>query len=62
MPEEGKYSMSLDRCSRQKWLQDSKMDRIVTRGRLLIHLQKAPQLSKEWGEAHWSQPWAIFKG
>jgi hypothetical protein len=23
---------------------------MVTRGRLLIHLQKAPQLSKEWGE------------
>ncbi|MBN2254945.1 MAG: hypothetical protein JW736_04510, partial [Deltaproteobacteria bacterium] len=26
------------------------MDKMVTRGRLSIHLQKAPQLSKEWGE------------
>jgi hypothetical protein len=34
-----------------KWLQGSKMDKMTTRGRLSIHLQKAPQLSKEWGEA-----------
>jgi len=33
-----------------KWLQGSKTDRIVTRGRFLIHLQKASQLSKEWEE------------
>jgi hypothetical protein len=26
------------------------MDKMVTRGRLSIHLQKASQLSKEWGE------------
>jgi len=28
------------------------MDKMVTRGRLSIHLQKAPKLSKEWGEGH----------
>jgi hypothetical protein len=35
-----------------KWLSAFKMDKMVTRGRLSIHLQKAPQLSKEWGEGH----------
>jgi hypothetical protein len=33
-----------------KWLSAFKMDKMVTRGRLSVHLQKAPQLSKEWGE------------
>ena len=33
-----------------KWLSAFKMDKIVTRGRLSIHLQEAPKLSKEWGE------------
>jgi hypothetical protein len=33
-----------------KWLLAFKMDKMVTRGRLSIHLQEAPQLSKEWGE------------
>jgi len=31
------------------------MDKMVTRGRLLIHLQEAPKLSKEWGEGHEAQ-------
>jgi hypothetical protein len=26
------------------------MNKMVTRGRLSIHLQEAPKLSKEWGE------------
>jgi hypothetical protein len=34
-----------------KWLSAFKMDKMVTRGRLSIHLQKAPKLSKEWGES-----------
>jgi len=33
-----------------KWPSAFKMDKMVTRGRLSVHLQKAPQLSKEWGE------------
>ena len=33
-----------------KWLSDAKMDKMVTRGRLSIHLQEALKLSKEWGE------------
>jgi hypothetical protein len=33
-----------------KWLLDFKMDKMVKRGRLSIHLQEAPKLSKEWGE------------
>ena len=33
-----------------KWLSAFKMDKMVTRGRLSIHLQEAPKLSKEWGE------------
>jgi hypothetical protein len=33
-----------------KWLWDFKMDKMVKRGRLSIHLQEAPKLSKEWGE------------
>ena len=36
-------------ASTEKWLFGSKMDKMVTRGRLLIHLQNASQLSKEWG-------------
>jgi hypothetical protein len=31
-----------------KWLSAFKRDKMVTRGRLSIHLQKAPKLSKEW--------------
>ena len=27
-----------------------KIDKMITRGRLSIHLQEAPKLSKEWGE------------
>ena len=33
-----------------KWLSAFKMDKMVTRGRLSIHLQEALKLSKEWGE------------
>ena len=33
-----------------KWLWAFKMDKMVTRGRLPIHLQEAPKLSNEWGE------------
>ena len=33
-----------------KWPSAFKMDKMVTRGRLSVHPQKAPQLSKEWGE------------
>jgi hypothetical protein len=33
-----------------KWLSAFKMDKMVIRGRLPIHLQEAPKLSKEWGE------------
>jgi len=33
-----------------KWLSDAKMDKMVTRGGLSIHLQEALKLSKEWGE------------
>jgi len=40
-----------------KWLSAFKIDKMVTRGRLSIHLQEAPQLSKEWGEGH-AQSWA----
>jgi len=31
-----------------KWLSAFKMNKMVTRGRLSIHLQEAPKLSKEW--------------
>jgi hypothetical protein len=34
----------------KKWLWDFKMDKMVKRGKLSIHLQKASKLSKEWGE------------
>jgi hypothetical protein len=30
-----------------------KIDKMVTRGRLSIHLQEAPKLSKEWGEGQY---------
>jgi len=33
-----------------KWLLAFKIDKMFTRGRLSIHLQEAPKLSKEWGE------------
>ena len=33
-----------------KWLSAFKTDKMVKRGGLSIHLQKAPKLSKEWGE------------
>jgi hypothetical protein len=33
-----------------KWLSAFKMEKMVTRGRLSIHLQEAPKLYKEWGE------------
>jgi hypothetical protein len=33
-----------------KWQSAFKMDKMVKRGRLSIHLQNASQLSKEWGE------------
>jgi len=33
-----------------KWLLAFNIDKMVTRGRLSVHLQKAPKLSKEWGE------------
>jgi hypothetical protein len=36
----------------KKWLWGSKMDKMVTRGRLSIHLKNASKLSKEWGEGH----------
>ena len=35
-----------------KWLMAFKIDKMVTRGRLSIHLQEAPKLSKERGEGH----------
>jgi len=35
-----------------KWLSAFKTDKMVTEGRLSIHLQEAPKLSKEWGEGH----------
>jgi hypothetical protein len=35
-----------------KWQAAFKMDKMVKRGRLSIHLQNASQLSKEWGEGH----------
>jgi hypothetical protein len=38
-----------------KWLSDAKMDKIITRGRLSIHLQEALKLSKEWGEGQLPQ-------
>ena len=38
-----------------KWLSAFKMDKMVTRGRLSIHLQEALQLSKEWGEGQIGQ-------
>jgi hypothetical protein len=37
-----------------KWQSAFKMDKMVKRGRLSIHLQNASQLSKEWGEGHYS--------
>jgi len=34
----------------EKWQSAFKIDKMVKRGRLSIHLQNASQLSKEWGE------------
>jgi len=36
------------------WLSAFKMDKMLTRGRLSIHLQEAPKLSKEWGEGQYN--------
>jgi hypothetical protein len=36
-----------------KWLSAFKMDKMATSGRLSIHLQEAPKLSKEWGEGQY---------
>jgi hypothetical protein len=38
--------------SREKWHRRIEIDKMVTNGGQRIHLQKAPQLSKEWGEGH----------
>ena len=35
-----------------KWLSTFIMYKMLTRGRLPIHLQEAPKLSNEWGEGH----------
>jgi predicted DNA-binding ArsR family transcriptional regulator len=37
---------------REKWLLGTEMDKMVTNGRLSIHLQKAPKLSSQWGSPH----------
>jgi len=44
------------RGSRKNWHLGFKMDKMVKRGKLSIHLQKASQLSKEWGEGQWWFP------
>jgi len=36
----------------EKWRLAVETDKMITRGRLAIHLQKASQLSKEWGGGH----------
>ena len=33
-----------------RWFSAFKLDKMVPRGRLSIHLQEVPKLSKEWGE------------
>ena len=40
-----------------KWLSAFKTDKMVKRGGLSIHLQKAPKLSKEWGEGQAKHGW-----
>lgn len=37
---------------RKKWLLGTEMDKMVTTGRLSIHLRKAPKLFRGWGEGH----------
>ena len=37
---------------REQWLFGISKAKMVTTGGLRIHYQKAPQLSKEWGEGH----------
>ena len=39
------------RGSPKKWLPDSRMAKMVTTGRLLMHLQRAPEMSRQWGPA-----------
>jgi hypothetical protein len=36
----------------EKWRSSVQTDKMVRRGRLSIHLQKASKLSKEWGGGH----------
>jgi hypothetical protein len=36
----------------EKWLLDLGIDKMGMNGGPQIHLQKAPKLSKEWGEGH----------
>ena len=43
-----------------KWLSAFKMDKMVTRGRLSVHLQETPKLSKEWGEAQYFEELGSF--
>jgi len=39
---------------RKNWLLNIEVAKMVTNGGLGIHLQKAPKLSKEWGEGQFS--------
>lgn len=41
--------------SRKKWLLGIGMDKMVTTGRLLLHLQRAPELSSQWGPPQLAQ-------
>jgi len=50
------------RGSRKNWHLGFKMDKMVKRGKLSIHLQKASQLSKEWGEGHIATFWRKQSG
>ena len=47
------------RDSRQKWLLGFIMDKMVTKGRLLIHLHQGSQLSKKRGGGQFYLPWSI---
>jgi len=40
------------RGSPKKWLPDSRMAKMVTTGRLLMHLQRTPEMSRQWGPPH----------
>jgi len=44
------------------WLSAFKMDKMATRGRLPIHLQEAPKLSKEWGEGQFCSLRTLING